>query len=133
MSTVWAFDGEKLAAVVKSEKGLRGVSYQDISRETGVNFTQIASFTSTGTGVGLNGLVSLAMWSNADIRSFVVRKRNASRHTVSPQERELRSLAKYLEAAGLAKVDNESPVEAAIRLLALAKEQGADFTDGDDD
>ena len=127
MSTVWSFDTEKLAAVVKSEKGLRGVSYQDMQRETGVNFTQISNFVSTGTGVGLNGLIPLAMWSNADLRLLVKRNRNAVRHVASPQERELRNLARYLEAAGLPKVDNESPVEAAIRLLALAREQGADF------
>lgn len=133
VNTVWVFDTNKLAETVLSEKNLRGVSYNDMSRETGVGWTQIAAFCTGRGGVGIHGLVSLAMWANVDLRSLVVRKRNAARHVMSAQEKELRNLAKYLEAAGLTALKGESPVEAAIRLIALAKSQGADFEDDVED
>jgi hypothetical protein len=130
-NTVWVFNVDKLSEAVATEKKLRGVSYADIQRETGVGWTQIAAFCTSRGGVGIHGLVSLAMWANVDIRSLVVRKRNATRHTMTPQERELRNLAKYLEAAGLKPAAGESPAETAIRLIALAKSQGADLDEGD--
>lgn len=132
-STVWAFNTDKLSEIVASEKQLRGVSYADIQRETGVGWTQVAAFCTGKGGVGTNGLVSLAMWANVKVDSLVVRTRNATRHAMTPQERELRNLAKYLEAAGLKANPGESPAEAAIRLIAAAKAQGADFDEPADE
>lgn len=122
--TVWLFDVDRIRKAVASEKDLRGVTYADIERETGVGWTQIAGFATERGGVGIHGLVSLAMWANLDIRSLVVKQRNSPRHVASPQERELRALASYLGAAGLEASPGESPVEAAIRLLAAAKATG---------
>lgn len=132
-STVWVLNTEKLSEIVASEKQLRGVSYADIQRETGIGWTQVAAFCTGKGGVGTNGLVSLMMWANVDPRSLIVRKRNATKHAMTPQERELRNLAKYLEAAGIKAQPGESPAEAAIRLLALARAQGADFEEAEGD
>lgn len=132
--TVWLFDIDKLREVVASEKQLRDVTYTDIERETGVNWTQIAGFVTGKAGLGLHGIVSLAKWSNLSLDSLVVRQRQVAKHIMSAQERELRTLAKYLGAAGLEIQKDESPVDAAIRLLAMAREQGAEFNlDAEDD
>ena len=123
--TTYLFDVENLRKVFASEKALRGLSFNEIQLETGINFTQLASFAAGTSGLGIHALVTVAKWTNADLRSFVVRQRQASKHVPSPQERELRNLNKYLEAAGF-KVDaDENPVELAVRLLAQAKDLGA--------
>jgi transcriptional regulator with XRE-family HTH domain len=129
--TTWLFDFALLAKSVASERTLRGVTLSDIERETGVNATQISTFLAGNSGLGIHGLVSLAKWSNTDLRSLVKRQRNVASHVMTPQERELRTLLGYLNAAGLDVQPDESPVDAAVRLLAQAKEQG--LLDGDDD
>lgn len=131
--TTWLFDIEKLRKVAASEKDLRGTTYADMQRETGVNWTQIATFLSGKGGLGVHGLVSLAKWANLNVDSLVRKQRQVATRTMTPQERELRALAKYLMAANLPVQEGESPVEAAVRLLALAKEQGTDFDLGDQD
>lgn len=131
--TTWLFDIEKVREVAASEKELRGSTYADIQRETGVNWTQVATFLSGKGGLGVHGLVSLAKWANLSMESLVRKQRQVATRAMTPQERELRALAKYLMAANLPVQKGESPVEAAVRLLALAKEQGAEFDLGDQD
>jgi hypothetical protein len=131
--TVWLFDIEKLREVVASERTLRGSTYVDMERETGVNWTQIATFVSGKGGLGVHGLVSMAMWANLDVRSLVKKQRQVATRQISEQEKQLRILAKYLTAAGLPVQNGESPVDAAIRLLATARDQGADFEADEDE
>lgn len=130
--TVWVFDYDLLRKTVKQEKDLRGVSYNQIGAETGVNFTQISTFVAGDSGLGVHGLVSLAKWANMDLRSLAKRQRNAASHVATAQERELRTLMSYLSAAGLDIQPGESPVDAAVRLLAQAKENAA-FDDDTDE
>lgn len=128
--TVWLFDLDLLAKTVASERSLRGATLNDIERETGVNATQISTFLGGNSGLGIHGLVSLAKWANMDMRTLVKRQRTSASHVMTPQERELRTLLGYMKAAGLQLQSDESPVDAAVRMLAMAKEQG--LFDGDD-
>lgn len=120
-NTVWIYDLDALRAEVAKEKELRGVTFQDIGRETGVNFTQISTFVAGSTGLGIHGVISLTKWANIDARTLIVRQRNAAKHVPTPQERELRMLAGFLSNAGLEVQDGESIVEAAMRLLAESR------------
>jgi len=129
--TVWSFDYDLLRKTVMQEKELRGVTFAQIQAETGVNFTQISTFVKGETGLGVHSLITLAKWANMDLRSLAKRQRNSSTHVVSAQERELRTLMSYLTAAGLDIQAGESPVDAAVRLLAQAKENAA-FDDDED-
>lgn len=123
-NTVWIFDVEAVRKGTNSERELRGVNLSDIERETGVNATQLSTFLNSKTGLGLHGLVSLAKWANIDLRTLAVRQRNAAKHSPSSQEQQLRILKAYMNAAGLQPQDGESVVDAAVRVLALAKANG---------
>jgi hypothetical protein len=120
-NTVWIYDIDTLRKEVAREKEMRGVTFQDIGRETGVNFTQLSTFVGGTSGLGVHGIASLTKWANLDPRTLIVRQRNVTRHSPTPQERDLRMLAGYLKNAGLEVQDGESIVEAAMRLLAESK------------
>jgi hypothetical protein len=124
-NTVWGWDFETIRKVISSEKDVRGVSFNEIENQTGVGFGQIAGFVKGANGLGNDSLASLIRWANLDPRQVIVRRRNATKHYVSPQERDLRILAQYMEAAGLKRDADESIVDAAVRLLAQAKEVDA--------
>lgn len=120
-NTIWVFDTDTLRKEVAREKELRGATFQDISRETGVSFTQISTFVSGSSGLGIHGMVSLVKWANLDPRTLILRQRNSSRHVPTPQERDLRNLAGFLKNAGLEIQEGETVVEATMRLLAQAQ------------
>lgn len=130
VNTVWGWDFEAIQKGVMAEKEFRGVSFNDIEAQTGVGLGQIAGFVKGANGLGNDSLASLIKWANMDPRQVIVRRRNAAKHFVSPQEAQLRNLGAYMKAAGLEILPNETIVEAAVRLLAVAKEVDA-FEDGE--
>lgn len=130
-NTVWGWDYAKIQEGIRTEKEFRGVSFNEIEAQTGVGFGQIAGFVKGSNGLGNDALASLIKWANIDPRQVIVRRRNAVKHFVSPQEVQLRNLGAYLKAAGFELLDGESVVEAAVRLLAEAKQ--VDAFDGEDE
>lgn len=124
--TVWALDITRVKDLVLSEKELRDVTLQQIQEQTGVHVGALSRFLTHGdVTLQTDSLVSLIKWGNGNVEKFIVRRRNVSRHTPSRQEIELRALAGYLERAGIKALEGESPVDAAVRVLADLKASGA--------
>jgi hypothetical protein len=124
--TVWALDIKKIKELVNSERQLRDTTLQQIQEQTGVQVSAVSRFlTHPEATLHANSLVSLIKWANGNVSQFVVRQRNASRHAPSRQEIELRTLAGYLDRAGIKPLNGESPVDAAMRILTGLKESGA--------
>lgn len=115
-NTVWYINLDKVRAAVKTEKTLRHVTFAGIEDETGVNAISIGQFLS-GTGLAMDGVVSLIKWTNKKIDTFATQRRQITSKEDSKSERELRLLHQFLTSNNIEVEPGESPVVAAIRAM----------------
>lgn len=124
--TAYFLDDDAIRMAVATEVGVRGISYREIEEQTGVLAVGIGRFLNPDRKATLHvdGLLTLIKWAGLDVNRFVKRRRTVARHTDTYEQRQLRKAAAYLESQGVSAEQGETAVDALMRLVASAKENG---------
>ena len=112
--------------LVAEEIAIRGVSYAEIFEQTGVGAAGLGRFMDPDKKAGVSGdaMVTLLKWAGADVNRAVKRRRSVTRHVDTFEQRKLRTGQAYLKSLGIEAGPGETSVDALMRLVATAKENG---------
>lgn len=124
--SAYYLDSAAIRTAVVNEISVRGVSYREIEEQTGVLAAGIGRFVNPDRKTTLNtdSLVTLIKWAGLDVNRFVKRRRTVARHTDTFEQRQLRKAAAYLNSQGVSAEQGETAVDALMRLVASAKQNG---------
>lgn len=124
--TAYYLDKDAVRAIVAEEISIRGVSYTEIFEQTGVGAAGLGRFMDPTKNAGLTGdaLVTLVKWAGRDVNRVVKRRRSVVRHVDTFEQRKLRTGQAYLKSLGVEAEAGETSVDALMRLVATAKENG---------
>lgn len=124
--TAYYIDRDAVRAIVAEEIAVRGVSYAEIFEQTGVGAAGLGRFMDPDKKAGVSGdaMVTLLKWAGADINRAVKRRRSVARHVDTFEQRKLRAGQAYLKHLGVETETGETSVDALMRLVKVAKENG---------
>ena len=125
--TAYYLDRDAVRTALREEIGIRGVSYVEIGEQTGISPAGLGRFMDDTKGVSLTGdaLITVIKWINgADVNRYIRRRRSVQRHVDTFEQRKLRTGAAYLKSLGVEAEAGETSVDAMMRLIATAKQNG---------
>lgn len=126
--TAYFLDVDAIRTAVREEVAIRGCSHVEIGEQTGIHGAGIGRFLATNldrqTSLDGDGLVTLIKWSGREVNSFIKRRKTVARHTDNAEQRKIRAAAQFVKSLGGDVEPGENPVDALIRLVATAKENG---------
>lgn len=126
--TAYYLDVDGIRNAVLAEVTVRGVNYVEIQEQTGILAAGIGRFLNPNkelrTSLTGDGLVTLVKWAGLEVNRFVKRRRTIAKHTDSHEQRKLRLGNEYLKSQGVEIQQGETSVDALMRLVAQAKENG---------
>lgn len=116
-------DMEAVRAFLREEIGIRGLNYQEIEEQTGIQSVSLGQFLHPDrqASMSLNNTVTAIKWAGGTIDRFVKRRRTIARHSDTHEQRELRKGVAFLRSMDFELEPGESPVDALMRLAASLK------------
>jgi hypothetical protein len=129
--TKYYIDTDAVRDLLISERQVRGATFADVSQQTGINAVSLNRFVTKQQLLSGDGLLTVIKWGNGEVNRFVKRRGQVYRHTDTAEQRKLREGQAFLSELGVPADSKENPIDAMIRLLAVAKSRGL-FDDGVD-
>lgn len=129
--TRYYLDVEAVRELFRKERAIRGTTLAVIQEQTGIGQVSLSRFSSSNQTLEANALLTIIKWCNGNLNDYVKRRGTAYKHSDTYEQKQLRNAAAYLKHLGVELEAGESPVDAMLRMLDVAKSNG--FMGGDDD